>query len=75
MIWIILRQGVRYEERGPAVNERSKRKRTLKMIRELRSLGYQVEPLSVQPAYRECGGRIFDPGITLAHYREPYGLR
>ena len=50
VIWIILHQGVRYEERGPAVNERSKRKRTLKMIRELRSLGYQVGPLSVQPA-------------------------
>jgi len=50
VIWIILHRGVRYEERGPAVNERSKRKRTLKMIRELRSLGYQVGPLSVQPA-------------------------
>ena len=49
-IWIILHQGIRYEERGPAVQERSKRKRTMRMIRELRSLGYQVEPLTVQPA-------------------------
>jgi transposase len=50
LIWIILHQGVRYEEGGPAVQERSQRKRTMRMIRELRSLGYQVEPLSVQPA-------------------------
>lgn len=48
LIWIILHRGVRYEERGPAVNERSKRKRTMKMIRELRKLGYRVEPMAVQ---------------------------
>jgi transposase len=48
LIWIILHQGVRYEERGPAVNEMSKRKRTIKMIRELRKLGYRVEPMAVQ---------------------------
>jgi hypothetical protein len=47
---MILHQGVRYEERGPAVKERSKRGSTMKMIRKLRSLSYQVEPLSVQPA-------------------------
>ncbi len=43
LIWIILHQGVRYEERGPAVNAKSRRRRTNRMIRELRSLGYQVE--------------------------------
>jgi transposase len=48
LIWIILHQGVRYEERGPAVNEMSKRKRTMRMIRELRKLGYRVEPMAVQ---------------------------
>ena len=48
LIWIILHQGVRYEERGPAVKETSKRKRTMKMIRELRKLGYRVEPIAAQ---------------------------
>ena len=48
LIWIILHQAVRYEERGPAVKETSKRKRTMKMIRELRKLGYRIEPIAVQ---------------------------
>jgi len=43
LIWKILHQGVRYEERGPALNERSKRARAARMIRELRSLGYRVD--------------------------------
>jgi transposase len=46
LIWMILHRGVRYEERGPEVNQRAKRKRTVRMIRELRNLGYQVEPAS-----------------------------
>jgi len=45
LIWIILHNGVVYEERGPAVCEKSKRVRTLRMIRTLRTLGYRVEPL------------------------------
>jgi len=45
LIWIILHRGVRYEERGPAVSEKSKRLRTTRMIRTLRNLGYRVEPL------------------------------
>jgi len=49
LIWILLHREVRYEERGPAVIERSKRKRTARMVRELRKLGYRVEPASVQP--------------------------
>jgi transposase len=44
LIWKILYQGVRYEERGPTVNRKSKQKRATRMIRELRSLGYRVEP-------------------------------
>jgi transposase len=48
LIWLILHKRVRYEERGPAVIERSKRKRTARMVRELRKLGYRVEPASVQ---------------------------
>jgi transposase len=45
LIWKILHQGVRYEERGPAVSEEAKKVRARKMIRELRSLGYRVERL------------------------------
>jgi transposase len=44
LIWIILHKGVRYEERGPAVSQKSKRLRTSRMIRTLRTLGYRVEP-------------------------------
>ena len=43
LIWLILHQGVRYEERGPAVTKQSKQKRFARMIRQLRSLGYRVE--------------------------------
>lgn len=49
LIWLILRRGVRYEERGPAVSQRSKCQRTRKMIQALRKLGYRVEPLTVVP--------------------------
>ena len=45
LIWIILHQGVRYEERGPSVTSKSRRERTSRMIRELRKLGYRVEPV------------------------------
>ena len=53
LIWKILHEGIRYEERGPAVSEEAKKVRARKMIRELRSLGYRVEPLqapSTNPA-------------------------
>jgi Transposase IS116/IS110/IS902 family len=46
LIWIILHNGVRYEERGPAVSEKSKRLHTTQLIRTLRMLGYRVEPLA-----------------------------
>ena len=48
LIWLILHQGIRYEERGPAVSRRSRQRRTAKMIRELCLLGYRIEPASVQ---------------------------
>jgi hypothetical protein len=48
LIWILLHRKVRYEERGPAVTERSKRKRTARMVRELRRLGYRVETATSQ---------------------------
>ena len=50
LIWIILHQGIRYEERGPAVSEKSRRLRTARMIRFLRKQGYQVELRSIQPS-------------------------
>jgi len=43
LIWKVLHQGVRYEERGPAVSKKSKQARTARMIRQLRNLGYRVE--------------------------------
>jgi transposase len=43
LLWLILHEGVRYEERGPAVSAKSKRTRTARMIRELKKLGYRVE--------------------------------
>jgi transposase len=43
LIWKILHQSVRYEERGPAVSEEAKKVRARKMVRELRSLGYRVD--------------------------------
>jgi transposase len=46
LIWKILHQGVAYEERGPAVTQARAHRRAAKMIRELRSLGYRVEPLT-----------------------------
>ena len=46
LIWKILHQGIRYEERGPAVSLRSKKNRTARMIRELRTLGYRIELLT-----------------------------
>ena len=47
LIWILLHRKVRYEERGPAVRERSKRIRTTRMVRELLSLGYHVDPTTL----------------------------
>jgi transposase len=49
LTWKILHQGVRYEERGPAVSAKAKQRRFAKMIRELKRAGYCVSP-SLQPA-------------------------
>lgn len=46
LIWKLLHDGVRYKEFGPVVGAKAKRNRTAKMIRELRKLGYAVEPLA-----------------------------
>ena len=50
LVWLILHQRVRYEERGPAVTKQSKQKRTARMIRQLRSLGYRIEAPNPQPS-------------------------
>ena len=50
LIWLILHQGLRYEERGPAVNKQSRQRRTARMIRQLRSLGYRIEAPNPQPS-------------------------
>jgi transposase len=44
LIWLILHQGVRYEERGLVVSQKSKQARTTRVIRQLRRLGYRIEP-------------------------------
>jgi len=50
LIWLILHQGVRYEERGPAVTKQSQQARTTRMIRQLRRLGYRIETPNPQPS-------------------------
>ena len=37
LLWLILHKGVRYEERGPAVSAKSKRRRATRMIRNSKS--------------------------------------
>ena len=48
LIWIILHRSIRYEERGPAVSRSKTERRAARMIRELRRLGYRVEPMACQ---------------------------
>lgn len=50
LIWKIVHDGVRYEERGPAVTKKRAQARAAKMIRELRSLGYRVVELAPSPS-------------------------
>jgi transposase len=50
LIWKILHERVRYEERGPSVSVEAKKVRARKMICELRSLGYCVELLPTPPS-------------------------
>ena len=49
LIWLILHNGIHYEERGPAVSEKSRKARTARMIRALQPLRYRVE-VSGNPA-------------------------
>jgi transposase len=54
LIWLILHNGAVYEERGPAVTTLSKYKRTWRMIRQLRQLGYRIEPPKPQPSQAQA---------------------
>jgi len=54
LIWLILHNGVLYEERGPAVTTLSKYKRTWRMIRQLRQLGYRIESPNPQPSQAQA---------------------
>ena len=54
LICLILHQEVRYEERGPAVTKQSKQKRTARMIRQLRNLGYRIETPNPQPSQAQA---------------------
>ena len=44
LIWLILHEGVPYQELGPAVTKQSRHARTARMIRQLRKLGYRIDP-------------------------------
>jgi transposase len=54
LIWLILHNGARYEERGPAVTTLSKYKRTWRMIRQLQQLGYRIESPKPQPSQAQA---------------------
>lgn len=43
LIWLVLHQGLHYQERGEEVSAKAKRTRTARMIRELKKLGYHIE--------------------------------
>ncbi len=67
LIWLILHQGVRYEERGPAVTKRSKQLRTWKMIRQPPNprLSHRTTESSTKPI---ASAVIFDPGVPPASF-------
>ena len=65
LIWKILHERIRYEERGPAVSAEAKKVRARKMIRELRSLGYRVELLSPRSDRRERFSTLVDPRSSV----------
>jgi transposase len=44
LFWMILHKGVRYQERGPGLNAKNRRKRNARMIRDLKAQGFLVLP-------------------------------
>jgi len=47
VIWVILNKGVRYEERGNRPDPRADKRRAVRLLRQLRSLGYEVQATAV----------------------------
>jgi transposase len=52
VIWNILHKAVRYEERGNRPDPRAVKRRATRLLRQLRSLGYNVQVMTPAPA--EC---------------------
>ncbi len=44
LVWIVLHRGEQYVERGPEVHDRLAKRRADRLVRELRRMGYHVEP-------------------------------
>jgi transposase len=61
LIWKVLHQGVRYEERGPAVSKKSKRTRAARMVRELRNRPLQHERSDFRPCTQVWKRRMPTP--------------
>ena len=72
LIWLILHQGVRYEEHGPAVTKQSWQARTARMIRQLRKLGYPKSNYQIRKPLTRLEGD-FRP--CSAHHRRGHGRR
>ncbi|HEV2460740.1 MAG TPA: IS110 family transposase [Ktedonobacterales bacterium] len=48
LVWRVLHEGDRYQERGPEPDAKAARQRAARLVRRLRALGYQVE-ISLPP--------------------------
>ena len=59
MISVTLHQATPYDERGPAVIQQSKYKRTWRMIRELRQLGYRIDRILNPAKHRRSDFRAW----------------
>jgi transposase len=50
VVWKILHEGVRYLEQGALTNPEAHKRRTLKLVKQLRKLGYTVQLTLARPA-------------------------
>ena len=50
LVWKILHEGVRYQERGTEVSAKAKQRRLARMARALTQAGYRVQSPTLQPA-------------------------
>jgi hypothetical protein len=70
LIWMILHQAIRYEERGAAVSRTKTQRRAAKMIRELRVLAIALNYKRTKPAFR-CDGGNFRPWTSRVRSPSP----